>query len=192
MGFFEILAIGVALSMDAFAVSVCKGLSMRKIDYRYSFIIALYFGGFQALMPALGWIGGSYFKQIIESYDHWIAFLLLAYIGGKMLWDATHPDEDEVTEKADRLPVDHKELLVMAVATSIDALAVGIALAIEDVNILSAATIIGITTFCLSFVGVAVGNRFGSKYENKATALGGLVLIGIGIKILSEHLGFLA
>lgn len=190
MSILEILAIGVALSMDAFAVSVCKGLSMRKVDYHYATVIGLYFGGFQALMPALGWIGGSYFKSAIEKYDHWIAFVLLAYIGGKMLWDAFHPEEEELAEKADKLPVDHKELFIMAIATSIDALAVGIALAIEDVNILFAAAVIGVTTFCLSFAGVGVGNRFGSKYENKATALGGIVLLCIGIKILAEHLGW--
>ncbi len=191
MGFFEILLLGVALSMDAFAVAVCKGLAMRKIDRHYAVIIALYFGFFQALMPVIGWAGGSYFKSAIESYDHWVAFGLLADIGGKMIWEALHPEETESAEKSDRLPVDHKELLILAVATSIDALAVGIALAIEDVRIVPAALLIGCTTFALSFLGVAAGNRFGSRYEQKAQIAGGTVLVLIGVRILLEHLGIL-
>ncbi len=191
MGVIEILALGVALSMDAFAVAVCKGLAMRKIDRRYALVIALYFGAFQALMPVLGWAGGSYFKHAIEKYDHWIAFVLLAYIGGKMIWEAFRPDEDDSAEKAGSLTVDHRELLVLAVATSIDALAVGIALAIEDVSIVPAALLIGCTTFAISLGGVAVGNRFGSRYESRAQIAGGAVLIAIGFKILLEHLGYI-
>ena len=191
MGTAEIFILGAALSMDAFAVAVCKGLAMKKIDGHYALMIALYFGGFQALMPTIGWLGGSYFKAAIERWDHWIAFGLLAYIGGRMIWESLHPDKEEASENLDRLPVDHKDLLILAVATSIDALAAGIAMAIEDVNIVYAAGLIGCTTFVLTLVGVATGNRFGSRFEEKAGIAGGIALICIGIKILLEHLGII-
>ncbi len=187
MSFVEVLLIGVALSMDAFAVSVCKGLSMKKVNYGHAGIIALYFGAFQALMPVLGWLGGSYAKSYIEKYDHWIAFGLLLFIGTNMIREALK--EEEELEAEYRL--DHKELLMMAVATSIDALAVGIALAMDDVNIWSAAAVIGVTTFILSFAGVAIGNRIGSKLQSKAQIAGGIVLICIGVKILAEHMGWI-
>ncbi|MBO4818790.1 MAG: manganese efflux pump [Firmicutes bacterium] len=188
MSFIEILLIGVALSMDAFAVSVCKGLSMKEVRYSHAAVIALYFGGFQALMPLLGWLGGSYAKSYIEKYDHWIAFALLLLIGLNMVRDALKGEEEEIDPD---FKLDHKELLLMAIATSIDALAVGIALAMDDVNIGFAASIIGITTFSLSFIGVAIGNRIGARFQSKAQLAGGIVLILIGIKILFEHMGWL-
>jgi len=185
MGFLELFLIGVGLSADAFAVAVCKGLSMRKINYRQSLIIALFFGGFQALMPLIGWTLGKQFEEYIISVDHWIAFALLGYIGGKMIWDAFHDDES--------CPVSFsiRELFLMAIATSIDALAVGITFAFLQVKIARAITIIGCTTFALSLVGVFIGNRFGSRYKSKATFAGGVILILIGLKILLEHLGIL-
>jgi len=185
MGFLELFLIGVGLSADAFAVAVCKGLSMRKINYRQSVVIALFFGGFQALMPLIGWGLGKQFEEYIVSIDHWIAFALLGYIGGKMIWDAFREEES--------CPVsfDLKELLIMAIATSIDALAVGITFAFLKVEIFQAITIIGCTTFALSLVGVFIGNRFGSRYKSKATLAGGVILILIGLKILLEHLGIL-
>lgn len=185
MNFADILLIGVALSMDAFAVAVCKGLSMRRVNYRHAFIIAGYFGGFQALMPLIGWLGGSYAKNYIEKFDHWIAFALLALIGGNMIRE-TIGGEDQTSEEEFRL--DHKELLLLAVATSIDALAVGIALAMDNANIGLSAGVIGITTFALSFAGVAIGNKIGAKFQRGAQLAGGVVLIVIGIKILIEHL----
>lgn len=186
----EILLIGVGLSMDAFAVAICKGLGMRRINYKHMFIIALFFGGFQALMPFLGWLLGSRFAQYITRFDHWIAFILLLFIGGKMVWDTLHENEEEEEELAnDRL--DLKELLLMAVATSIDALAMGITFAFLSVNIGKASSLIGCTTFVISALGVFIGNRFGAKYKNKASLTGGIILILIGCKVLLEHLGVL-
>ncbi len=186
MGFLQVFLIGVGLSMDAFAVAVCKGLNMKKIDYKYTVIIAAFFGGFQALMPFIGWLLGVQFESYIVSIDHWIAFALLSFIGGNMIKESFGNDEEE-----GEITYDLKELFMLAVATSIDALAVGITFAFLRVNILSAIITIGITTFCLSIVGVAIGNRFGAKYKNKAEFLGGLILILIGLKILLEHLGIL-
>ena len=190
MGFIETFLIGVGLSMDAFAVAVCKGLCMRKINWRHTFIIALFFGGFQALMPLIGWALGTQFASIITPIDHWIAFGLLAFIGGKMLWDAFHEeDECDCGDACELEPkLDLKELTMMAVATSIDALAVGITFAFLGVNIWLAIAIIGVTTFVLSFAGVAIGNQFGSRFEKPATIVGGAVLVLIGLKILAEHL----
>lgn len=208
MGFLELLLIGVGLSMDAFAVSVCKGLGMRTINYRHALVIALFFGGFQALMPLVGWALGSQFAGFVTPVDHWIAFALLAFIGGKMLWDAFHEDagddsgEDAAKGECDgpercdcegrvaacEEQLDLRELVMLAVATSIDALAVGISFAFLDIDIVAAVSIIGITTFLLSFAGVAIGNRFGARYEKGATIVGGVVLIVIGAKILVEHL----
>jgi len=189
MGIIEILLIGVALSMDAFAVSVCKGLSMKQVNYKHAVIISLYFGGFQALMPFIGWLGGSFARSYIESFDHWIAFGLLVIIGGNMINEAIKGDDEE--ESSDGEKLDHKELLLMAIATSIDALAVGIAFAMDDVNIALACPVIGITTFILSFIGVVIGNKIGSKFQKKAAITGGIVLILIGVKILLEHLGIM-
>ncbi|MBR2834265.1 MAG: manganese efflux pump [Coriobacteriales bacterium] len=189
MGLVELLLIAVGLSADAFAVSVCKGLGMRRINMRHTFIIALFFGGFQALMPVIGWFLGSTFARFVEPIDHWIAFGLLAFIGGKMIYDAINEEEDAPVEKDQKL--DMKELVLLAIATSIDALAVGISFSLLNVNIVTSAIIIGITTFILSCIGVAVGNRFGAKFEKGAQITGGVVLIIIGLKILLEHLGFL-
>lgn len=190
MGFFEIFMIGVGLSMDAFAASVCKGLNMRRLNVKNMFIIALFFGGFQALMPTIGWVLGKQFESYITSVDHWIAFALLAFIGGKMIYDVIRgEDEGGCGEKTDSL--DMKEILTLAVATSIDALAVGISFAFLKVDIAGAVTVIGITTFFLSAAGVAAGNVFGAKYEKKATLAGGIILILIGLKILLEHTGII-
>ncbi len=191
MGFLETFLIGVGLSMDAFAVAVCKGLGMKKINWRHTLIIALFFGGFQALMPLLGWALGTQFASFITPIDHWIAFGLLAFIGGKMLIDAFKGEGgcDEACGCGEDEPrLDIKELVMLAVATSIDALAVGITFAFFGVNIWLAILIIGVTTFVLSFAGVAIGNQFGSRFEKPATIAGGVVLILIGAKILVEHL----
>lgn len=190
--FIEILLIGVGLSMDAFAVSICKGLSMTKLNKRQALMIGLYFGGFQALMPFIGYMLGIQFEQYITDIDHWIAFVLLAFIGGKMVVEAIKDDgSDEKIEKD--LALNHGEMFILAVATSIDALAVGImfALAYDSLNIYTAVGTIGVTTFLLSIVGVAVGNFFGSRYKKKAEITGGIILILIGLKILLEHLGIL-
>lgn len=190
MGIVELALIGVGLSMDAFAVSVCKGLGMKRLNMRQAFVIALFFGGFQALMPVIGWALGTGFQALITPIDHWIAFALLAFIGGKMLWDAFRGDEDD-GEKAlsDEASLDLKELTMLAVATSIDALAVGITFAFLQVDIVLAVALIGVITFALSFGGVAIGHFFGARFEKPATIVGGIVLILIGLKILLEHLG---
>lgn len=188
--FIELFLIGVGLSMDAFAVSICKGLGMEKINKKQAFTIGLYFGGFQALMPLIGWFLGIRFQQYITSIDHWIAFILLVCIGGKMVVEAVRDKHDEVIEKKDQ-PLNHKEMFLLAVATSIDALAVGITFAFLDTPIIEAIVIIGCTTFVLSIVGVIVGNFFGTRYKKKAEIIGGIILILIGLKILLEHLGIL-
>lgn len=190
--FIEILLIGIGLSMDAFAVSVCKGLGMSKLNEKQAVVIGLYFGGFQALMPFIGHMLGIQFEKYITSIDHWIAFILLAFIGGKMVYEAIIDDgKDEQIEKDQVL--NQGEMLLLSVATSIDALAVGItfAFAYKNLNIYEAVAIIGITTFALSIVGVVVGNFFGSKYKKKAEITGGIILIVMGAKILLEHLGIL-
>ncbi len=189
MGFVELLLIAVGLSMDAFAVAICKGLNMRKINYRHSVIIALFFGLFQAIMPLIGWVLGKQFERYITSVDHWIAFVLLAFIGGKMLWEALHGEEQQ--KSACTSILDLKELLVLAVATSIDALAIGITFAFLKVSILPAASLIGVTTFLIAFFGVVIGNRFGNRFGNKAEIAGGVILILIGLKILLEHLNII-
>ena len=191
MGITGILGIGVGLSMDAFAVALCKGLGMKRVNYRHALVIALFFGMFQALMPVIGWALGTQFERFITPIDHWIAFCLLAFIGGKMLLDAVRNEGcKECGEYRERL--DLRELLMLAVATSIDALALGITFAFLHVDIVLSATIIGIITFAISFAGVVVGNRFGARFERPATIVGGAVLVLIGVKILLEHLGVLA
>ena len=186
----ELFLIGVGLSMDAFAVSICKGLAMEKVNKKQAFIIGLYFGGFQALMPLIGWFLGIRFQQYITSIDHWIAFVLLVFIGGKMIVEAVRdPDVEEIGKKDP--PLDHKEMFLLAVATSIDALAVGITFAFLDTPIVEAPVIIGLTTFFLSILGVVVGNFFGTRYKKKAEIVGGIILVAIGVKILIEHLGIL-
>lgn len=189
MGIVELLLIGVGLSMDAFAVSICKGLNMKKVNKVHCVIIALFFGGFQALMPLIGWVLGKQFETYITSVDHWIAFILLALIGGNMVKESREKEEEEVCQCESKLNI--KELFLLAIATSIDALAVGITFAFLKVNIIPAIAIIGVTTFAISAVGVFVGNIFGSKYKSKAELAGGIILILIGLKILLEHLGIL-
>lgn len=187
MGFAELLLLGVGLSMDAFAVSVCKGLAMKKATLKAELTCGVWFGGFQALMPLIGFYLGTLFAEAIQAFDHWVAFGLLALIGGNMLKEAFGAEEE--CPCAD---LSVRTMFLMAVATSIDALAVGISLAmVGDVNIWAAVSLIGVTTFALSAVGVAVGNVFGSRYEKKAEMAGGVILILLGVKILLEHLGVL-
>ena len=190
MNISEIFLIGVGLSMDAFAAAVCKGLNQKKFSIKNGFIIALFFGGFQALMPFLGWALGKQFEKYITSIDHWIAFVLLGFIGGKMIYEAL-TEKEETQESAVREILDLKEILVLSVATSIDALAVGITFAFLTVNIASSVTLIGLTTFVISFAGFVIGNKFGAKYQNKAELLGGIILVLIGFKILLEHTGLI-
>ena len=190
MGFLELALIGVGLSMDAFAVSICKGLSMRKVDKKYMLVLAAFFGGFQALMPTLGWFLGSQFQTYITAIDHWIAFILLTLIGGKMILDVIkEKGENEEVCPDDSVRIDLKEFFLLAVATSIDALAVGITFAFLQVKLASSVTIIGCITFCFTIAGVLIGNVFGTKFKDKATILGGVILIAIGVKILLEHRG---
>lgn len=187
----EFLLIGVGLAMDAFAVSICKGLCMKKVNKKQALTIALFFGAFQALMPFLGWALGTQFEQYIVSFDHWIAFILLAFIGGQMIKEALSGDEEEIVCPVDP-KLDLKELFMLAIATSIDALAVGITFALLRYPIVEAITIIGVVTFFICIAGVYVGNFFGTKYKKKAELAGGIILICIGTKILLEHLGILA
>ena len=190
MGFVELLLIGVGLSMDAFAVSICKGLGMQRVNWGHSLVIALFFGGFQALMPLLGWALGSQFAAYVTPVAPWVAFALLAFVGGKMLWDAFHEDEeDEAGRSADKLDV--KELFMLAIATSIDAFAVGLSFAFLQVDIVSSVAIIGVTTFALSLVGVSAGTIFGPRWERPSTIAGGAILILIGLHTLLDGLGIL-
>lgn len=191
MGFLELFLIGVGLSMDAFAVSVCQGLSMTKIRWGHALTVGLYFGGFQALMPFIGWMLGSQFAARIQSFDHWVAFILLMLIGGNMLREALSDEEDEAVDAAIGAGLDHKKLFLMAIATSIDALAIGITFAFLDTAILPACGIIGTTTFCISVAGVAVGCWFGARYKKRAELTGGVILMLLGVKILLEHLGLI-
>lgn len=186
MGLIELFLIAVGLSMDAFAVSVCKGLAMPKCTFKKAAIVGLWFGGFQALMPAIGYVLGAQFQKTIASIDHWIAFVLLALIGGNMIHEALDNDEEEADAS-----LDVKTMFLLAVATSIDALAIGITFAFLKVNIIPAVCFIGIVTFIISFAGVKIGNVFGARYKNKAEIVGGIILILLGLKILLEHLGFL-
>ena len=196
MDFIGLFGIAVGLSMDAFAVAVCKGLGMKRVDVRQAVVIALFFGAFQGLMPLVGWALGTQFERFITPVDHWIAFALLAFIGAKMLWDGLHGEgcEECGRDAAQALSpkLDLRELVMLSVATSIDALAVGITFAFLRVDIASSVALIGVTTFLLSFLGVAVGNRFGARFERPATFAGGVVLVLIGTKILLEHLGVIA
>ncbi len=188
--FIELVLIGVGLSMDAFAVSICKGLAMRKVNKKQAVVIGLFFGGFQALMPFLGWLLGSQFERYITSIDHWIAFILLGVIGGKMMMEAVKKEEAEEIKQMDP-PLDLKEMFLLAVATSIDALAVGITFAFLQYPIVEAISVIGVTTFAISIGGVYVGNFFGNKYKSKAEFVGGLILVLIGLRILLTHLGII-
>ena len=186
MSLFELFLVAVGLSMDAFAVSVCKGLAMQKMNLKNAAIVGLWFGGFQAGMPLIGYFLGKQFETYITSIDHWIAFILLFLIGLSMIREALSKEE----EKADA-SLDVKTMFLLAVATSIDALAVGVTFAFLQVRIVPAISFIGVLTFLLSAVGVKVGNVFGVKYKAKAEIAGGIILIGMGLKILLEHLGFL-
>lgn len=188
MGTIELFLIAVGLSMDAFAVSVCKGLSMNRYEWKKATVLALFFGGFQALMPLIGWFLGSRFQRYIVSIDHWIAFGLLAFIGGQMVFEAVRGGEEQESEGGFEIT----QIFMLAIATSIDALAVGITFALlPGLHILPAVSLIGCTTFLFTYFGVFVGHRFGQKYEKKAQAAGGILLILIGVKILLEHLGIL-
>lgn len=189
--FIELLLIGIGLSMDAFAVAVCKGLAMRKVNKKRAVVIGLFFGGFQALMPFLGWLLGTQFEKYIEDVDHWLAFFLLLFIGGKMIVEALGPENEMLEIKKMDPPFDLLEMLVLSFATSVDALAVGITFGVLNYPIVESITIIGVTTFALSIVGVYVGNFFGKKYKTGAEIAGGIILIAIGTKILLEHLGIL-
>lgn len=191
MTLLEIFLIGIGLSMDAFAVAICKGLAMPdKVDRKGALLIALYFGVFQAVMPALGWLLGSQFARYVTQMAPWIAFVLLAWIGGSMIRESLSKEEKEEAEMG---AVSHKELLVLAVATSIDALAVGVTFSMLElaVPIGAAVALIGCTTFVISLGGVYVGNVFGARYKGKAEFVGGAILILIGVKILLEHFGVL-
>ena len=191
MGITEILFLAVRLSMDAFAVSICKGLAMKKATLKEGAICGTWFGGFQALMPLIGFFLGTLFAKAIEAIDHWVAFLLLAFIGISMLREAFSKDED-CDCGCGQADLSFKTMFVMAVATSIDALAVGISLAMAgNVNIFLAVALIGIITFAMSCLGVKIGNLFGSRFEKKAQAAGGIILLLLGTKILLEHLGVL-
>lgn len=185
MNLWELLIIAVGLSMDAFAVSICKGLSVQRVSLRHAGCAGLWFGGFQALMPLLGWLLGSRFQAAIERYDHWIAFVLLVFLGINMIREARGEEESVDGSFSWRV------MLPMALATSIDALAVGVTFAFLQVDILPAIAFIGLTTFLLSALGVRLGSVFGRRYRTAAEILGGVILIAMGVKILLEHLGIL-
>lgn len=186
MGITELLLLSLGLAMDAFSVSVCKGLSMKKIDYKGAAVTALFFGVFQGLMPLIGYFLGSRFEKFISTYSHWIAFILLGFIGGKMIYEVIKGgDEDSVSGE---YKLDLKELFVLAIATSIDALAVGVIFAAQKTNLIFSVSVIAAITFVVCLAGVAIGNRFGSKYQKKAELTGGIVLVIIGIKLLIDGL----
>ena len=188
MSVLDIFLLGVGLSMDAFAVAICKGLAMKKVNKKQMILIALFFGGFQALMPLVGWLVGRKKKKKIAAFDHWIAFVLLALIGGNMAIDAIKEWNQEDNVEIIDPPIDFKELTLLAIATSIDALACGVTFSFyENFNIIKAISIIGVTTFVISAGGVYVGNIFGDKYKAKAQLVGGIILIFLGTKILLEH-----
>lgn len=198
MGLIELFILSVGLSMDAFAVSICKGLSLKKVTFKECGKVGLYFGGFQGSMPLIGFILGVQFKDYITSIDHWIAFILLSFIGINMIRESMEKDnEGEIADLAEVAvgkeevnQLGFKSMVMLAIATSIDALAVGVTFAFLQVDIVPAVLFIGIVTFILSSIGVKVGNVFGTKYKSKAEFAGGAILILIGIKILFEHLGF--
>ena len=184
MGFWELFILAVGLSMDAFAVSVCKGLSLGKIKAKHMCLAGIWFGGFQALMPLVGYFLGSFFADVITKYSHWIAFALLAFLGAKMIKESFESEELDDN-------MGWKTMLVLAVATRIDASAVGVTFAFLDVNILFAVIVIGVTTFAFSAAGVKIGSVFGEKYKSKAEIAGGIILILIGLKILLDGLGII-
>lgn len=179
MGILEISFIGIGLAMDAFAVSICKGLSMNKINIKKAFIIAFYFGFFQAIMPLIGYSLGNRFELVIDKLDHWIAFALLSITGGNMIHESVNEEYKNINDS-----IDFKTMIILAISTSIDALTVGISFSFFEINLSLVSSIIGIITFILSVIGVKIGNKFGDKLKNKAEFIGGLVLIIIGLKIL--------
>ena len=179
----DLILIAVGLSMDAFAVSICKGLSVRRVSARHALLCGVWFGGFQALMPLIGYYLGSFFAEMITKYDHWIAFILLLFIGGKMVKES-FGDEENVDSS-----MDVKSMFILAVATSIDALAVGVTFAFLKVSIVPAVTFIGAVTFVCSALGVKIGSLFGMRYKAKAELFGGVILVAIGVKILLEGTG---
>ena len=183
MSTYELFIIAVGLSMDALAVAICKGLSMAKMSWKKGIIVGLWFGGFQAPMPLIGYLLGAQFESKITAFDHWIAFILLGLIGGNMIREGVSGDEEKTDDS-----VSIKSMLPLAIATSIDALAVGVTFAFLRVNIVYAVSFIGVITFLLSTVGVKVGNVFGARYKSKAEIAGGVILILMGLKILIEHL----
>ena len=188
MSILEILLLGIGLSMDAFAVSICKGLSTKRLQAKHYLIIGAWFGGFQALMPTIGYFLGSTFEQYITAFDHWIAFVLLAAIGAGMIRESLSKEESDGNDS-----FSFKTMLLLALATSIDALAVGVTFALlPDVNVPLAVSLIGVTTFLCSAAGLKVGNVFGLRYKSRAEFAGGLILILIGLKILLEHLGVIS
>lgn len=189
MGIIELILLAVGLSMDALSVAVCKGLSMKKLSVKDGIIIALFFGGFQALMPAIGYFLGSRFESFINTFSHWITFILLGIIGGKMILEALGDDDGDAAEGEYKLNI--RELLMLAIATSIDALAVGIVFAAQEARLVFSVTVIGCITFALSFAGVIIGHKFGSRHEKKAEIAGGIILILIGVKLLLQGLGVL-
>lgn len=191
MTLLEIFLVGIGLSMDAFAVSICKGLAMPAVNKKQALLIGAYFGVFQALMPLAGWLLGSQFARHVTKLAPWIAFLLLAWIGGSMLRESLSKKEED--EEVEPVELRHKELFLLAVATSIDALAVGVSFSMVElsVSIGAAAALIGCTTFAISVGGVFVGNIFGARYKNRAEFVGGAILLLIGVKILLEHFGVL-
>ena len=186
MGILEIFLIGIGLAMDAFAVSICKGLAIKKLNLKKMIIIALYFSIFQAIMPILGYVLGNSFQNIIYNIDHWIAFALLVGIGLNMIKEGIVKDDEEKNDN-----ISFKTMIILAIATSIDALAVGITFGFLEVNIILSVICIGIITLILSLIGTKIGNKFGDKLQNKAELLGGFILILIGTKILLEHLGII-
>ncbi len=188
MGIIEIVLLGISLAMDAFAVSICKGLAMKKVTIKNAVIVGLWFGVFQAMMPTIGYFLGSAFAEYIVEFDHWIAFVLLLLIGGNMIKEAMSDEGDSCSANGS---LAFRGMLVLAVATSIDALAVGVTFAFLYVNLLLAVSLIGIITFAISYTGVKLGAVFGTKYQSKAELAGGIILILIGLKILLEHLGIL-
>lgn len=183
MGLFEIILIGLGLGMDSFAVAICKGLAMKKMNWNKAIVIGIYFGVFQAIMPIIGYFLGVNFQNVIVEFDHWIAFVLLGSIGLNMLKDAYSKENDSFDDC-----VEVKTMIVLAIATSIDALAVGITFAFLQVNIVVSVVVIGVIAFSLSVIGVVLGNLFGNKYEKRAEIFGGVILIFMGCKILIEHL----
>ena len=186
MGAIEILLISIGLAMDAFAVSVCKGLAMKKMNWKKAITIGLYFGAFQAIMPTIGFFLGTTFERFITNVDHWVAFILLVGIGINMVKEAFNKKSENRNDN-----VDMKTMLVLSIATSIDALAIGITFACLKIHIVMPVITIGLITFIISVIGVKIGNRFGNKYEKKAEIMGGVILILLGIKILLEHLGII-